>query len=289
VKNWQELGNGRWKLTITPDEPGDPSPISVYRGTKEEIADQLAESQENSNRRFAEIRRNGQNGAHPTPSPNQSPKPLTATERLQTVAELQNPATVDKGVTRVLESVMGPMEEERQRRQRETARAMTESAVQAASAFYERTPEWYPSEHNKTTLTEYMKRMRLEPTLENFTRSFEELSAAKLLQPIPAEGSPEEVESEEDDTERNAHGQRNAPAATPKPKTPSRVSTGITQRDISGSPPRPTTRLKYSREQLANMSKEDYKQIMLTDRLELERCENFYARQDAEKQRRKVG
>lgn len=263
AKRWEDLGNNRWKLTITSDDPGENVPPSVFRGTKDEIADLLAESQGHANRRIAELRRS----APAAPAP---PKELSAAERLQTVAELNNPATVDKAITRVMS-----VEEDRQRIQREEAERFDQRAVQAATSFAEETPEWYPSEHNKNTLVRFMQAQGMNPTVRaHYTQAFEELDAAKLLQPKPP-GQPE-LEPEDEDEQRNA-------PAPQLPKAPTRISTGVTQRDISGLPPRPTTRLKYSREQLADMSRETYKRLMLSDGRELQRCEDYYAKHPAAK------
>jgi hypothetical protein len=96
----------------------------------------------------------------------------------------------------------------------------------------------------------------------------------------PREAAPEEVESEEED-ER----ERNAPVPVPVPRTPARVSTGVMSRDISGLPPRPTTRLKYSREQIAELGGEETKRLMFSDP-EFSKCIEWYAQQDRQKQRR---
>jgi hypothetical protein len=263
AKRWEELGNNRWKLTITSDDPGENVPPSVFRGTKEEIADLLAESQGHANRRIAELRRS-------TPAAPAPPKELSAAERLQTVAELNDPATVDKAITRVMS-----VEQDRERRQRDGAARFEADAVQAATSFAEETPEWYPSEFNKNTLVRYMQSQGMNPTVRaHYTQAFEELDTAKLLQPRPPDQ--QDTESEDNDDERNAP----APQA---PRTPTRISTGVTQRDISGLPPKPTTRLKYSREQLADMSREQYKRLMLSDGKELQRCEDYYSRHPASK------
>ena len=55
------------------------------------------------------------------------------------------------------------------------------------------------------------------------------------------------------------------------------MSTGVRDSDISGSQPAPGTRLKYTREQLDSMSTKQYRDLMQSDRAELERCENYYA------------
>jgi hypothetical protein len=276
MKRWEELGNNRFKLSILSDDPEDQTPPSVYRGTKDEIAEMLAESQGHANRRISELRRNG-NGQ----VPQARPKPLTAEEQFQTVTELDNPATVVGAITRVVESQMGEtMAERRTRQQREDYERGERAAVAAATSFAQETPEWYPTEHNKQTLVEYMQARNMDPSdRDAYTTAFEKLSAAKLLQPKPIEGQPDDELEEEDGRERNA------PAPVPVPR-PSRVSTGVMQRDISGLPPRPTTRVKYTREQIADLSAADYKRLMLSDN-ELSRCVEFYAQQD--RQRRRTG
>jgi hypothetical protein len=285
-KKWRELPNDRWELTITPDDPKDTSSPSVYKGSKDEITNMLADSQQNANRRLAELRRQGAQHPHTPAPPTQSnaPKPLTNADRLEVVAQLQDPAQVDRAVTKVMESVIGPVDGERERRQREQAEQFQRDAVAAATEFISETPEWDPeNEHNKRVLTQYMRTMGLDPRqVVSYKRAFEELTAENLLKLS-------EAPIDDDEPTELAPAERNAPALPPQPKAPTRFSTGVTRRDISGQPPKPTNRLKYSREQLANMSKDDYKRLMVSDRAELERCENFYAQQDVQKRQRKAG
>lgn len=280
MKRWEELGNDRWKLTITPDDPEDTeTPPSVYRGTKNEIAEMLADSQSNANRRISELRtatkRTNGHAAGPTP--------LTAEQRLQTVAELNNPATVDKAITRIIESEMGEtMEQRRAREQRENAEQEESKATETAMRFAADTPEWVQTPHNAETMVNYMRSQGMDLTNKShYIMAFERLSAAKLLQTKALEV---ETETElEDEDER----QRNAPVPVPVPRAPTRLSTGVTQRDISGLPPRPTTRLKYTREQIAELSAYDYKRLMLDDP-QFTRCVEYYAEQDRQKSRRRV-
>lgn len=273
MRDWKDLGGGQFKLTITVD--GDPTaPPSVFRGTREEILDKLADSQESANRRLHDLRRNGGNGApQPAAPASSAPRPLSPAERLETVSDLQNPATVDKAVTRILESVVGPVAELQKDRAANREANTVRTAVQAAESFFERTPEWYPSEHNKKALTNYMKGQGLDPTdTQNYTKAFDELSAAELLQARPAE--------DDTPTQPDADEGRNAPAANAQHRAPTRYSTSVRSSDISGRPPVPGGKphLKYTREQLENLSASDYKQLMISDRVEMERCEAYYAK-----------
>jgi hypothetical protein len=276
-KNWTDRGNGQWKLTVTSDMAGDSTPPVVLYGTKDEILDKLADSKINGDRRINELRRGyPSNGAAPAAAAT-VPRPLTPAERMQTVADLANPATVDRAVTRVMESVIGPVEGMREDRAQERAERETRDAVEAAKQFAEATPDWYPSQHNKNTLVGYMQRMGLNASnTQDYTTAFEELTAAHLLQIKPAE---------DDETEPPAQRQeRTAPTPAAAPKAPTRYSTGVRQSDISGTPPRPTTRLKYTREQIARMGAAAYKQAMLSDP-ELSRSVEYYAQQDRQKRR----
>ena len=281
MKQWQELGQGRWKLTITSDDDSEAIP-SVYRGTKDEIAELLADSQGHANRRIAELKRggdgNGSKSIHFGPVSG-DPKPLTPNERMQTVADLQNPATVDKAFDRMFEAATGETPEQRRERdQREAGERLEREGVDTALRFGREYPEYWQTQHNANTMVGYMRTHGMDLTnIDHYVTAFEALSAAKLLQMKTAEVEVPNESEEEETVERNA------PTPTPVPRTPARISTGVRASDISGTPPRPTTRLKYSREQLENMSRQDYKQLMLTDRVELERCEKFYAEHPAKR------
>jgi hypothetical protein len=278
MKHWEELPDGRWKLSIFSDEPDDQTPPSVYRGTKEQIAEMLADSQANANRRIGELKRNGS-----TPTPNgHGPKPLTPAERMQTVAELGDPATAPEAITRVVESAMGEtMEERRTRQQKEDNDALERAGFLAADSFVKETPEYLANQYNSETMFNYMRSQGMDPTnRQHYTLAFEKLTAAKLLQPKPSEAPTQEAEPEEED-ER----ERNAPVPVPVPKAPTRVSTGVMSRDISGLPPRPTTRLKYSREQIAELGGAEYKRLMFADP-DFSKCVEWYAQQDRQRQRR---
>lgn len=259
AKRWKELDNDRWQLTVAPDGGG---PSSIFYGTREEILDKLADSQANAIARVEEMRRlpNG-NGR----SPAAAIQPMTPGERMQTVADLANPAKVEEGVKRVLESVIGPVDAFKQER-------LVKVQEAAALAFYEEMAPrgWYPSERNKRLLYGHMLAQGLDMAqVDDWKRAYADLVQGQLLEEAPAEAS------NLDEVEDGLH-RRNAEKPTPV-KTPTRYSTGIRQSDISGSPPTPTKRLKYAREQIDNMSAATYKQLMLSDP-EFSRCVEFYAK-----------
>lgn len=263
AKHWEDLGDGKWKLTLSPDEGG---PASVYYGSRDEIYDKVADSQVHAIRRIEQLRTaaplNG-NG-HDSPPPSIQPKPLTPDERMQTVADLTNPATVDRGVTRVIESVIGPVSQFTQDREEKLGLA-------AAEQFAEETPEYYKCQHNANVLYGYMLTQNYDITrADHWKRAYAELVSApvKLLAPKPTESSTE-TEPSAELQERNAQN-------LPPPMAPARYSTGIRSQDVSGTAPMPSKRLKWTREQIQNMSASNYRRNMMDP--EFQRAVEFYSK-----------
>ena len=256
AKNWEPIGEDKWKLTVSPDGGG---PASIYYGTRDDILEKLADAQANAlngvlHRRIAENPPLGNstvvngNGHNPPPS---DLKPMTANDRMQAVADLSNPATVDKAVTRVMESVIGPVDTFKRDREAERIERIERAAVAAVEEFCSLTPAYLPSDYNNNTLVGYMRNLGLDPTsVASYQRAWNELSGAKLLQP--------KSEQVQDDDEPTLDLHRRIAENPPRP-APTRYSTGVRSSDISGSPPVPTRRLKFSREQIQNMSAAEYK------------------------------
>jgi hypothetical protein len=170
-------------------------------------------------------------------------------------------------------------EDSRARRQREEEEEYNRVATETAMQFARESPEYVMTQHNANTMVAYMRLHGMDLTkIDNYQLAFDHLSAEKLLQRTAPTAETETTEDEEETMD-----ERNAPTPKAPPKPPARISTGISQRDISGTPPRPQTRLKYSREQLDQMSPQTYKQLMLTDRAELEKCETYYAKHPTQK------
>jgi hypothetical protein len=267
AREWQDLGGGRKKLTIT-DDKGRVPPVYVY-GTEQEILDKLADSKINGDVAIAAAK-------------NAAPA-LTPGDRMQLVADLRDPAKVDTAITKVVEAAVGPLEDIRQDRREDRQERQIRLATEAATAFADSTTDWYNSEHNKRTLVNYMRRMGLDNTkVESYRNAFDELNNAKLLQARPAEGDGGEGETA---TESQATpNERTAPAPTAQPRTPTRYSTGVRPSDVSGSQPRPTNRLKYTREQIDRMSAATMKSLMNDP--DFIKASEFYAAEDRKLQRR---
>lgn len=254
AQQWEQVGEGdnrQWKLTIT---TVGRSPQVYYGKSKAQIAEQLANAQEHATEAIDQLKQ----GNRPAPAPRKAtPQPLQPGERMQVASDITNPAKVETAVTRVIESVTGkPISEL-------AAGNAEQNAANAATRFVQGTPDWYPTEHNKQTLVAYMQTHSMDNTkVEDFSRAFQNLMAAGLLQTRPEQ--PKTVEAE---PERIA----------PRTQTPARVSTGIRANDVSGTTAPPSRRLKYTREEIDKMGKEKYKHLLMTDP-ELTRCVEYYNR-----------
>lgn len=262
AQKWEDQGAGKWKCTV--DAEDGSTPVQVFYGTEGEIARKMAQSVEHGSRRITELKKGtpvsfGPISGDPPPPPRPvRQRPMTDTERFQVAAEMNNPNTVERAVTRVLESVVGPVEAIRESAVRSREEEETQTAVEAAAQFADETPNWYPSDHNKRTLTRFMITQNLSPTrVDSYRNAFGQLSNAGLLQPMPE--NPDQPEAEPRSTARTAP----VPAA-PRP-APARMSTGIRQSDISGGAATPRTRPKYTPQYIITRTKEEHKHLMLTD------------------------
>src|ERR1700685_3280435 len=157
ARAWEYVGvrpTGKWKLTIT--TPGAQDQI-FYGATKADIADQLADAQDNASKRIQELR-NPRQPQQTVPAG----KPMTDAERFQVAADITDPAKTDKAVTRIIESVVGPVSELRTSITEGREQRGIERATAAATKFQTSTPDWYPSDFNKRTLTGYMKAQNMD-------------------------------------------------------------------------------------------------------------------------------
>jgi hypothetical protein len=280
TKRWEDLEDGRVRLTIT----SEGAPTSVFYGAnREEIADKLADAQAHANAELSRraITRPATNGH----SSAIEPKPLSPGERMQTVADLTNPAKVDQAVTRVLESVIGPVDKFQQDREDADRERVVRAQVAAAYQFWEEMgSQWLPTPYNKETLYNYMVTQGLDlGNIDHYKRAFATLDEKGLLE-RPAEtldtGQSTEVglhrrnAENPDDSEVGLH-RRNA--ENPAPRIPARYSTGVRSSDVSGAAPIPSKRLKYSREQIEALSLAKYRQLMVSDP-EFSRCVEYYSK-----------
>jgi len=252
---WRNNGEaddaGTYVAEITFD---DGSQAQVFKGKSyREVADKLLNAQDNASRTITRLK------AEVKPDPakprtNVQPRPLTAGDRLTVATDVTDPNRAPEAIVRVVESVVGPIKNLRETVQRQEEDADAAEAAAAATEFKGSTPDWYPTEHNKQLLWDYMTTRGYAFTARNFGIAWDALKGAKLAQ-FRQEEVPPSTEEETPPTPRIANGSGNGSTNRPRGTL---TTTGIRSGDATGSGPRPA-RSKYSKEDIAKMSRDTYK------------------------------
>ena len=245
--SWENDGEAVDGVYIAKIDLGDGSQAQVFKGrSQREVADKLLAAQESASRAIKQLKA----GIQPDPQKprrNFQTRPMSANERMQVAADLQDPARADQAVTRIMEATVGPIEAIKSTLQRDDEAERARDAARETEAFVEDTPDWWPSAHNKSVLWNYMQTNGLEFTRKNFGIAFEQLKAAGLVNFKPAN----ETEPEETSGERIA----TQPVTRPR----GGFSTAVRAQDASGAGPR-TVRPKYTSQDITTMPLDVYKQ-----------------------------
>jgi hypothetical protein len=255
-------------MAVTWDNNGEPvngfyiarltfpdAPPQVFKGTSyKEVADNLLKAQEHASNAIRELKA-GRTPEPAKPRRRAEAKPLTAGERMTIAAEITDPHKSAQAITRVVESVVGPVEVIREAVNKMDDEEEAREAHDAAALFASSTPDWYPSQYNIETLANYMRYNNYAPTSSNFEIAYGHLRAANLLQSRPPES--DEEEQTEEPPKPNGHGGK--PPQTVRPRG-TLTATSIRASDTSGSP-RPA-RPKYTRAQIDGMSAATFKEKM---------------------------
>lgn len=252
---WDNNGepiNGEYIARISSDDGAAPQ---VFKGaTYREVADKLLNAQEHASRAIRELKA-GRTPEPAKPRRRAEPRPMTAGERMQVSVDITDPNKSAQAISRVVESVVGPVEVIREAVNKIDEEEEAREAGQAAELFAASTPEWYPSDYNKGVLVKYMQTQNLAPTVTNFEIAFDNLRSAGLLQPRPQEEAPPEEEPRP-----NGHGKH--PPQTVRPRG-TLTATSIRASDTSGGP-RPS-RPRYTRAEIENMPARVYKEKLTSE------------------------
>ena len=244
---WRNAGepvDGFYEAVVDMEDGRRPQ---VFRGaTYKAVADALLEAQAHATRRIGELHQQ----QRPQPAPDHAPVavPLTADERMQLAHDISDPAKSDAAVERILLSKGIQLQEvseliaERKLRQAESA------AVAEAEKFAAAAPDWYPTDHNKLTLFNFMQSQGMQPTADNFMAAFERLRGVGLLQ----QRSPEEPEPE---TVQPAAGREPIPLAQTRPRRT--LSTGVRSAQGSAATTPAQGRPRYTKRDLDKLTLAD--------------------------------
>jgi hypothetical protein len=246
--DWTQQGeNGLFEAVLDTEDGAQPQ---RFRGDSyKAVADKLADAQVHASRRIRELRQAIPVDKQKPAAPVQ--QQLTPDQRFQIARDITDPAKSDQAIAALLRAQGIPVEEVRgiinaQREQQEHDEALEES-----QAFVAMTPDWNPSEHNKSMLVNYMKNNNMAPTRHNLSLAFEALREAGLVQPKPEETSnTNEPETYPEPIAR----------ATTRPR--STVSTGLRSAQGRTTPPAPP-RSKYTKQAIRNMSTNVYRDKLL--------------------------
>ena len=248
---------GNYHVEVQNDQGGR---VSTFKGPDlQTITSQALTASAKASDELHQIKRNRQPDQAPGIVSIAQPRELSADERFQLAADLQDPAKAQEAMDRLIEARTGAKPaaigqtlatlQERENVQRMKAEAYT---------FVANNPDYYPSDENKAKMIQALQLKRLDMTSNNLQIVYDELQSQGLL-----------IERPGDDEQQEQPGTRQAaePASEsnlPRQTRPRQVSTssGMRASQTSATPPprEPVTRI--TRAQLEQMSSEEYAEKM---------------------------
>lgn len=243
------------------DESGNPlggKQVVVYNGTPEDLGNKMAEN----NSRLIALNRKLKKDLHLSGAvkdtiPESAPRfdeskymlqaqPLTAEERMQLAADINDPEKFDAVSQRLVRATIGDPEALRTRLARLEQQQARVAVQEEAKAFMRDCPEYYPCQDNLTTIAAWIEKNNLDPIKENFQLAFSTLKEYLQQKPAPAPVVQPAVSVQPE------------PQPTPAPRP---VSSGLTRTHASDSGPAPKT--GYTDAEINEMSGEEYRQKVL--------------------------
>jgi hypothetical protein len=196
------------------------------------------------------------------------PKELNAEERFNLVQKLNNPETFSEGRDQLLESAIGVSPAKlAEMFNDQQIRNMQILAKQNFDIFTRDAGDFYVCAENAQTLTDWMFKNKLAPTVQNFQIANATLRAAGLLldapvmrqEPVPTVVVPVEEVKAQPQVEPPS---RIAPVEQPQQKRHSQVPSGLNERvsSAAGQPPADGNSLTLAG--IEKMSADQYKQAM---------------------------
>jgi hypothetical protein len=210
-------------------EDGRPDPQYVYAPDKDAMLGKLATMYSNAQVRIAEVKGKGASSpAQPTPAPASStqaatPAGMTPEERIQTVADLSDPAKAPDAVNRLVAEATGRdlkaekvAEDAAKAKEAEIARLQGETQT-----FLAEHPDYYGSKRNAMLLRDRSLSIAQRNLVDasHFAQAYEELQEMGVLETAPAQQS-----EQEDQAATTPPEPTNPPAARPRASTGMRPS-----------------------------------------------------------------
>lgn len=248
--NGEKTDEGDYIVDVDPENG---QPVQTFRAkTRKDVADQLAAAQFNASRTIHTLKSERTPDA-PSGPRKIEPRPLSADERMRIAVELQDPSKADTAVKRLVESVVGPLDEIARRENERIEREEADRAVAETHKFVTENPDWYPTAKNKTAVFNYIENNNLAITAKNMGIAWDELKASGQADLKPAAGT---EEGEEDDLQAQPVRERRRLAS---------YATGVRESDISQPAPEPGRRKKYTWADLDKMGAAEYERRLKSE------------------------
>lgn len=190
-------------------------------------------------------------------------KDLNVDERFQLAQDLVDPEKFASARDRLFESAMGQSPEKlRQTLNDQQILSIQLLAKQNFDIFAEDAPDFYSADpENRKTLTNWMTKNRLSPTVDNFKTAYQSLSSAGLLNSAPSvqtEPVPV-VEIAPKPQEPVVPESRITPVEQPQVKRQSQVPSGLNDRVSSAAGPVPVDGSSVTLADIDRMTPDEYK------------------------------
>jgi hypothetical protein len=280
----QEQANeeGDFVAVLEPEvEKGETGGKQRFKGkSHKEVADQLLEAQAHATK-IHQMSKAAEPLEPSTAAAAGEPAPMSADERFEVGAGLQDPTQAPETVAKIMERELGkPLAEVRKILGKEDLAARQAEILRVSKEFMDETPEFLPCKHNEELMYGYLDARNAAISKKNLSIAFERLKEAGLLVFRPENAveveeepaaevveTPAAVATEPAATATTAPGQ--APgglpaktAVTVRERTTS--SSGIRLQDVSGNRPAKGAP-KYTWAQVEAMPKEQYKNLLDSD------------------------
>lgn len=218
-------------------------------GSYREVADKLLSAQANATHKIKSLA-GERKPVEAAPSKAITPVPLTAVDRVNIARDITNPETAPEAVKKVVESVVGSLDQVRNQLNADTEEKDAEAAQDAAYGFAQETPEYMVCTHNVKTMIRYMQMHNMDPKVkENYVLAFDQLKEAGLVVLKPSETPAPTPEA----------GGLPEPTAEPTETTRPRGATATGLRSVDSTvPTRTTAKPKYTRQEIDAMPIGEY-------------------------------
>lgn len=192
------------KIGLTIDfEDGVSDPQNVYADNEQDMNDKLARNYGNTRNTVMQLRKKSAETppatttpAPPPPATPGAPAKMTTDERLQAMADLDDPGKAGVAMAKILAEDSGFDFERARREQREADETKAADdhkkyLGEQVNIFMRENPDYYGSANNGRLLRDAtFRRVGNKPTAEDWATSFKELDAMGVLESAPASDEP---------------------------------------------------------------------------------------------------